>query len=457
MKRFFYLITALLLVKLGVAQVPNANFETWNPVTTETPAIWSKSGKVSKVAGGQQGSFAVKIESDIVNPVSPVGELYLSGVDGNGVAYSGKMDTLKLWIKYNIANADTATFHVEQVKGFNLVRAGEYYLTAGNSGGNWVEISIPLLPYDTTMTADTMFMDITNTLYSDPQAASYLIIDNMRGYYNGVLQSPLPNFSFETWNTVTTQEIAGWYTTNQLFADNGIDSMNCEQTTDAQSGNYAMRMRNISFFGTYVPGGIVTGNSQEALFAPDQIPTFAAGQRFASLSGWMKYLKKGLDTGEISVYLFSAGMKVGEAHYYQPITKTNYVLIEAKINYIGSFTGVPDSATIFVTSSKDIQNATGASMLWIDNVQLNRYALGVKKNEIAGISVYPNPCKDKLQINCITPNSSAIIRNLEGKELLQTRLDQGSNTIDTRILAAGIYIISINDGEKFFTQKLVKE
>ncbi len=128
-----------------------------------------------------------------------------------------------------------------------------------------------------------------NTLQSNPQTSSYLVIDNIRCYYKGVLQTNLPNNSFETWNAHIVNNVAGWTTSNELFSQFGIDSVNCEKTTDAQKGTYAVKLHTVDLFGggPFIPGGIVTGiNHTDAAQNPESIPTIAVNSRYGSVSGF---------------------------------------------------------------------------------------------------------------------------------------------------------------------------
>jgi hypothetical protein len=452
MKRIAYLILLVTVSAAAFAQIPNANFETWNTVTTENPQLWQSTGKVSKVTGGQQGSYAVKLETDLNNIFNPVADIALSG-QAYGVPYSGNPDTIRMWIKYNIANADTATFHAEMLNGTTLVRAGDFFLTVGSSS-NWVEISIPMLPYDTTVTPDTMYFEIYNTNYSNPQATSWIIVDNIRGYKNGTLQAAMPNYSFENWTSSTSKTCAGWFTTNEIFKSYGIDSVNVIQSTDAQNGSSAVFMRNLDYFGNMLPGGLVTGNNPDAALTPDMIATIPVADRYSSLSGYFKFTKKVSDQGEVSVYMFSGGTKVGEGHFYPAVTQSTYLLFEAKITYDMAFTGIPDSATIYMAATRDPQNVTGTSSMLIDNLQFNKWALGIKSKAETIFSIYPNPSTDMIHLKGVNDGATVMILGMDGKEI--TTAFTANNTINIAALQAGIYILRVMDSGNIYTARFTK-
>lgn len=60
-------------------------------------------------------------------------------------------------------------------------------------------------------------------------------------------------------------------------------------------------------------------------------------------------------------------------------------------------------------------------------------------NEVTTISVYPNPCKDFIQV--VGEFTSAKIVDLSGNEVM--KFDNSNNTLNTSELTAGIYIIEI--------------
>ncbi len=457
MLKLYSLFIVLFFSNGLLAQLLNPSFESWVTTSIDKIDTWTPQGKVTKAASAQQGSFAVRLETSIQSFTPTAATLMLTSAFTDGYPYTNKLDTVKVWVKYNIANADTAFFHIEQLNDTNLVRAGTYFITTGSALG-WTEIAIPMEVVDTTFNPLSILIYVSNTLDYDPQLASYLTVDNFRCYYKGVLQTNLPNNSFETWTSETKNDLKDWTTSNELFAQFGLDSINCEQTTVAQNGQYAIRIHSLDLFGQFIPGGIVTGvNRVDAAQDPSIYPTFAVTQRYASLSGYLKFTKKGTDQGEASVYLFKNGLLVGEGHYYQATSVTSYTLFEAKIVYDGLFTGVPDSATVIFITSKDPQNATGACVLWLDNIQLNVFALGVNQNPMNLSKIYPNPFSNEINIESISANSTATIFSMDGREIVTQILVKGMNTIPIPTIPSGIYSIRIVDGDRALTQKIIRQ
>jgi sugar lactone lactonase YvrE len=62
-----------------------------------------------------------------------------------------------------------------------------------------------------------------------------------------------------------------------------------------------------------------------------------------------------------------------------------------------------------------------------------------------GVSVYPNPASDELNIDDLHGGAIYIISNMMGVTLLQGALDRGSNIVNTASLPPGIYVLCVTD------------
>jgi hypothetical protein len=101
-------------------------------------------------------------------------------------------------------------------------------------------------------------------------------------------------------------------------------------------------------------------------------------------------------------------------------------------------------------------NQNGGNGIFLDNLKVKTNAnLGVAKNEINGLKVYPNPVTNgKLFISTDSnePKKVAIF-NVLGKQLVQKEVTSGA--VDVSGLSKGVYILKITEAGKTSARKLV--
>ena len=103
-------------------------------------------------------------------------------------------------------------------------------------------------------------------------------------------------------------------------------------------------------------------------------------------------------------------------------------------------------------------NAIGSDcLLAIDNFTFRATSstLSITKNEISGLSIYPNPSKDgKLFIiSDANENKSVVIFDLLGKQVLKT--NASSEAINIASLRSGAYFVKVTENGKTATRKLL--
>jgi hypothetical protein len=87
-------------------------------------------------------------------------------------------------------------------------------------------------------------------------------------------------------------------------------------------------------------------------------------------------------------------------------------------------------------------------------------ALTENKKQTINYSIYPNPSKDVLNIRLdddLIRNSSVIISNLLGEEVLKNEIITNNFTINTSVLNPGVYFIKISNKEIQSTQNIIIE
>jgi hypothetical protein len=85
-------------------------------------------------------------------------------------------------------------------------------------------------------------------------------------------------------------------------------------------------------------------------------------------------------------------------------------------------------------------------------------ALNVNKNKLKTFTVYPNPATRAINISLIdeVKNASISIYDINGRQVYAHKLDlQGTVTINTENLSAGIYVLKINNNTISYSEKLI--
>lgn len=73
------------------------------------------------------------------------------------------------------------------------------------------------------------------------------------------------------------------------------------------------------------------------------------------------------------------------------------------------------------------------------------------------LSLYPNPVKDKLNINSTQNIQTVSVYNLPGQQVLEKRIDAVSGTLDLSGLGSGVYLVRVKSAEAVKTIKIVIE
>ena len=116
----------------------------------------------------------------------------------------------------------------------------------------------------------------------------------------------------------------------------------------------------------------------------------------------------------------------------------------------------PANAETLRVSYRVFREGNGGGEIILDNFSvIDNEALGTNDNNIAGLSVYPNPTTGgQLFINSAANEAKdVVIFNIIGKQVAAARVENGSMNIAG--LAAGVYVVKITEAGKTATRKLV--
>lgn len=118
--------------------------------------------------------------------------------------------------------------------------------------------------------------------------------------------------------------------------------------------------------------------------------------------------------------------------------------------------------TVDLTDSVRINNATVTTPdVPADNGVVHiidavlEVVVNVDEQILQDTQIYPNPTADFINVNAVEEDYEFAIFDLTGKAVLNGYLNQGDNRIDLATLSTGIYLMKINDGERFATARIV--
>ena len=175
---------------------------------------------------------------------------------------------------------------------------------------------------------------------------------------------------------------------------------------------------------------------------------------YASVSNNLQSVEEfGFNTGKNNQNLTAISNKLYTNYAYDSVHDFTYMVSNDYVNnshvYIvdnSGFNKFVDSFTVGVSTQAVAVNY--------------KITAGIEKeiNTARVISVYPNPASSLVNIKCtVSENAKITIMDLQGKIKMEMPLNAGTASINIASLASGIYILSVQDKDGVFNQKLIKE
>lgn len=95
----------------------------------------------------------------------------------------------------------------------------------------------------------------------------------------------------------------------------------------------------------------------------------------------------------------------------------------------------------------------GADIVWFENM----HPLSINENQIIGVSVYPNPVRNKLYLDVYENSAikSIHVFDVSGKKLIENNGE--TRQLDLSHFPKGIYLLEVKTEKGIFTEKLIKE
>lgn len=155
---------------------------------------------------------------------------------------------------------------------------------------------------------------------------------------------------------------------------------------------------------------------------------------------------------------------------------SNNLLILVETNYGGTGTGTSAGSSfryssstsrhMYIRADNSAPTGNGTVSSYRPNIRItitsssNAPALSTENtlSEIVEFSIYPNPVSDRLnvQLNSIDSEIQVKIFDIQGRMVKQFILNSTESEVDVTDLAKGVYIISVNFGEKLHSKRFIK-
>ncbi|MCX6199648.1 MAG: T9SS type A sorting domain-containing protein [Bacteroidetes bacterium] len=270
------------------------------------------------------------------------------------------------------------------------------------------------------------------------------------------------NLNFEQWDSLTNYtELHNWGTFNQLSAGGGIKA-GAVRTTDAVSGNYALKLVTgsvpigVAVLGQiYIASAVIKPGRPFAL-RPDSVQLFYKDSVVGGDSSAMVFIFTRWDIPTDTQKLVGRVIKKTYA------TISEYTYLSLPVEYLDS--GMPDSMGIALAATgSPLGLGQEGNTLWIDSIHFS-YTPTVIHAVPTNISIhfFPNPVHNKLLISAeqmLTENLYAEVYD-ENSRLVKHEIIFSSKTeIDISKLNAGIYYCAVLNlkGETLAVQKIMKQ
>lgn len=438
----FFLLAAF-SVSAQFGTINNGGFENWTQTGSyEQLNTWVTNagqgvGLVEKSTDAQNLSFSVKLNTVDVDAIPTAGFLALGSFTGglSGYPYTSLVDSMVCYLKYDFLPGDSGTVIVAQF--FQGTPIPSFYKVGGTQN-NWTRHAFDMLsPIQDSV---IILFSAGDFLGGLANLGNYMAVDNVR--LKGFLPSAaLPNFSFETWDMVSVESPNGYQTSNDFMVQSGF-SPNVFKTTDAHSGNFAVRIEPGNIGVAVVPGGIANGD----------FLTNVTGQVFSgapvALEGFYKFDTQFGDSAEIVVEFYENGANIGSYTLNITTAANSYTPFSL---WIESLSGTPDTMAFSANSG------SSDGILFLDDLEFTGGNVSLIESQLAKIQMYPNPSSDFVLLTNAENLESVTIFQIDGT--LVKKVDKKSQLfgLDVRSLKSGTYYVEMRIGNQIKVEKLVVE
>ena len=472
MRQLFLLTCVVLLIigttRLNGQQLKNSDFENWQTVKLgENPNQWFvwmgnlspfyDTPLVRKTTDAYRGNYALHLksvtrENEVQAGYVNIYDTLQKNVTKRGlIPFEGRPDSLTGFAKYEIQSGVNAVIRlVFKLKTDTLIGATKYF--SGNQS-NYERFSMPInLPAK----ADSLFGRI-DVSFGSEKAGNSLKLDALK--FKGISGgAKFPNGGFENWRSITADKADEWSSRN-FFYTYYADKRMLTKTTDAQSGNYAARLENVSTYDGDNSGYMNYGGSSGYYDDPrSDLPL--NNKNPEKITGYYKYLPQGQDSAimgyNLKHYQTANDTLVTLESNGTVLPPTNsYTKFEMKVDYDSSL--VADSFNLAFLAGNGLPGKLG-SELFIDNIKIH-YPDGSGKvnRDEPEFEVYPVPAEDQITISPLNiPLRQYRLTSITGQTLKKGQISgDEKRTIDFSNLSPGVYLLEVKAKNFLMKKKVV--
>ncbi len=448
MKRILLLMCLLTGLNAGaqLGQYPNFDFENWEAVDSLVSlegwntTYFADPNSASRITDAQDQQYALRLETSVNDDEDTITGFMAYGDFTSGeflpIEYTSNVDSLVLWMRWDMQPNDTGAVAVVQVVNGNpqpIFNAVQVF----GSQATWVRVAINMISpgqdsIQIAVSTENFFGD------SDPIVGSYIEIDNI-SFVGSPTPDALPNPSFEDWDVVNIEEPLEFGTTNSILQNFGFPA-NVIQSTDAQSGMYAVEMS--PDIDAEIPGGVFTAEIGIDGELTNGVPYTGKPD---SLVGWFKSTIVDEDSSVMSIEFFDNGTPIFESIYFFGAA-TDWTRISIPLDVQTA----PDTLRILWLSGEE-----PGSFLALDNFKFVGGDLGLNEKPSIEFALYPNPTSEFLNINSNSVLDKVDIYDINGRLMKSVKMNGTMKFINVGSLAAGQYIVKASTKNETVSQSLI--
>jgi len=306
---------------------------------------------------------------------------------------------------------------------------------------------------------------------------TYLLLSILLIFVTTLLKAQLENTSFEDWEDAGTviDEPVNWSSIKTSDDDflSGQAPVVWEQSTDAHTGNYSIKLFNVVPFPGLVAAGTLTNGRIHADFNPDLAYSYTnpnddqwhtvCTTRPDSIVFWYKYYPEGNDTMQFQALLHvgeatipptpeNQANRIGYTRADIPGEATEWTRIALPFEYFS--TDNPEYILIILTAGAGTQPVEGSWALF-DDLELVSGSQAVADNHLPDYHVYYS--NNTLFLNSSLPNdlknTSVEIYDITGKNLFVSpaALEISLGQLE---LTKGFYLVHLRSPKGTLTKKI---